>query len=123
MIATAPDSDYLKLAEEVEWTSGVGYTEREIIQYYGFLADTGDLHALVENVIYISHFLIFKVTLGTLHLVGRFGVAQDYQEAFDCFNTVCQVSCVIQQLRLQNLVNLKDLPDLESYMKMGGESQ
>lgn len=55
----AVEGEFMKLAEEVEWTSGMGYSEREVIQYYGFLADTGDLHALVLFPI-LSCFINFR---------------------------------------------------------------
>ncbi|KAJ1105573.1 hypothetical protein NDU88_002978 [Pleurodeles waltl] len=63
----------IRLADEVE-NPGVasGMLEEDLIQYYQFLAEKGDVQA--------------QVGLGQLHLHGGRGVEQNHQRAFEYFN-------------------------------------
>ncbi|XP_067894818.1 protein sel-1 homolog 1 isoform X2 [Heterodontus francisci] len=63
----------IRLLDEAE-NSGVGsgMLEDDLIQYYQFLAEKGDIQA--------------QVGLGQLHLHGGRGVEQNFQRAFDYFN-------------------------------------
>ncbi|XP_041070466.1 protein sel-1 homolog 1 isoform X1 [Carcharodon carcharias] len=63
----------IRLLDEAE-NSGVGsgMLEDDLIQYYQFLAEKGDVQA--------------QVGLGQLHLHGGRGVEQNFQRAFDYFN-------------------------------------
>lgn len=63
----------IRLPDEVE-NPGMnsGMLEEDLIQYYQFLAEKGDVQA--------------QVGLGQLHLHGGRGVEQNHQRAFDYFN-------------------------------------
>ncbi|XP_050809210.1 protein sel-1 homolog 1 isoform X2 [Gopherus flavomarginatus] len=63
----------IRLADEVENTGmASGMLEEDLIQYYQFLAEKGDVQA--------------QVGLGQLHLHGGRGVEQNHQRAFEYFN-------------------------------------
>ncbi|KAJ8274932.1 hypothetical protein COCON_G00095570 [Conger conger] len=63
----------IRLLDEVENPgSGSGMLEEDLIQYYQFLAEKGDVQA--------------QVGLGQLHLHGGRGVEQNHERAYDYFN-------------------------------------
>ncbi|CAH2327946.1 sel-1 1 [Pelobates cultripes] len=63
----------IRLADEIENPGmGSGMLEEDLIQYYQFLAEKGDIQA--------------QVGLGQLHLHGGRGVEQNHQRAFEYFN-------------------------------------
>ncbi|XP_053331436.1 protein sel-1 homolog 1 isoform X2 [Spea bombifrons] len=63
----------IRLADEIENPGmGSGMLEEDLIQYYQFLAEKGDVQA--------------QVGLGQLHLHGGRGVEQNHQRAFEYFN-------------------------------------
>ncbi|XP_051908692.1 protein sel-1 homolog 1 [Hippocampus zosterae] len=62
----------IRLLDELENPSTNGMLEEDLIQYYQFLAEKGDVQA--------------QVGLGQLHLHGGRGVEQNHQRAYDYFN-------------------------------------
>ncbi|KAH3761076.1 Sel1l protein [Pelomyxa schiedti] len=66
-----PQSKYTRLSEELDWGDSDLTSERDIINYYSFLADTGEVEALV--------------TLGNLFMEGGYGLDRDYEKAYRLF--------------------------------------
>lgn len=67
---------YARLAESAEWPDSAEMSDHDIISYYEYLADTGDVRALA--------------TLGHLHATGAYGVGVDHEAAREYYEAAAE---------------------------------